>query len=248
MTSINKLRFSIIAPAYNEEQYLPRLLDSIDVARANYSGGQNAIEVIVADNNSTDRTAEIAAARGARVVRVEKRRIGAVRNGGGHAARGEVLCFIDADSAIHPQTFDAIDRAIASGRYVGGSTGLKLERKSLGLLVTYCLAAPVAFITRMDSGVVFCRREDFEAVGGYDDNRLYAEDLVFLMALRRLGQSRHQRLRRLSNIKALGCTRKFDQFGDWHYFGMLGVAIKSLMTGNWHDENLANRYWYNSGR
>jgi glycosyltransferase involved in cell wall biosynthesis len=248
MTSINKLRFSIIAPAYNEEQYLPRLLDSIDVARANYSGGQNAIEVIVADNNSTDRTAEIAAARGARVVRVEKRRIGAVRNGGGHAARGEILCFIDGDSAIHPQTFDAIDRAIASGRYVGGSTGLKLERKSLGLLVTYCLAAPVAFITRMDSGVVFCRREDFEAVGGYDDNRLYAEDLVFLMALRRLGQSRHQRLTRLSNIKALGCTRKFDQFGDWHYFGMLGVAIKSLMTGNWHDENLANRYWYNSGR
>jgi glycosyltransferase involved in cell wall biosynthesis len=248
MTSINKLRFSIIAPAYNEEQYLPRLLDSIDVARANYSGGQNAIEVIVADNNSTDRTAEIAAARGARVVRVEKRRIGAVRNGGGHAARGEILCFIDGDSAIHPQTFDAIDRAIASGRYVGGSTGLKLERKSLGLLVTYCLAAPVAFITRMDSGVVFCRREDFEAVGGYDDNRLYAEDLVFLMALRRLGQSRHQRLTRLSSIKALGCTRKFDQFGDWHYFGMLGVAIKSLMTGNWHDENLANRYWYNSGR
>jgi glycosyltransferase involved in cell wall biosynthesis len=248
MTSINNLRFSIIAPAYNEEQYLPRLLDSIDVARANYSGGQNAIEVIVADNNSTDRTAEIAAARGARVVRVEKRRIGAVRNGGGHAARGEILCFIDGDSAIHPQTFDAIDRAIASGRYVGGSTGLKLERKSLGLLVTYCLAAPVAFITRMDSGVVFCRREDFEAVGGYDDNRLYAEDLVFLMALRRLGQSRHQRLTRLSSIKALGCTRKFDQFGDWHYFGMLGVAIKSLMTGNWHDENLANRYWYNSGR
>ena len=247
MTS-NNLRFSIIAPAYNEEQYLPRLLDSIEVARANYSGGRNAIEVIVADNDSTDRTAEIAAARGARVVRVEKRRIGAARNGGGRAARGEILCFIDGDSAIHPQTFDAIDRAIASGRYVGGSTGLKLERKSLGLLVTYCLAAPVAFITRMDSGVVFCRREDFEVVGGYDDNRLYAEDLVFLMALRRLGQSRHQRLTRLSNIKALGCTRKFDQFGDWHYFGMLGVAIKSLMTGNWHDENLANRYWYNSGR
>jgi glycosyltransferase involved in cell wall biosynthesis len=242
------MKFSVIIPAYNEEQYLPRLLDSIEVARSNYSGGADAVEVIVADNDSTDRTAEVAAAHGARVVTVKKRRIAAARNGGGHAARGEIVCFIDADSAVHPQTFDAIQRAIAGGRYVGGATGLTLERKSFGLIVTYWLCAPLALITRMDSGVVFCRREDFEAVGGYDESRLYAEDVLFLMALRRLGGKRGQRLTRLSTIKALGCTRKFDQFGDWHYFGMLGHAFKSLVTWNWHDEKLAERYWYNSGR
>jgi glycosyltransferase involved in cell wall biosynthesis len=242
------MKFSVIIPAYNEEQYLPRLLDSIEVARSNYSGGPAAVEVIVADNDSTDRTAEVAAARGARVVTVKKRRIAAARNGGGHAARGEIVCFIDADSAVHPQTFGAIDKAIISGRYVGGSTGLTLERKSLGLLVTYCLGAPLVLITRMDSGVIFCRREDFEAVGGYDESCLYAEDVLFLMALRRLGGKRGQRLTRLSSVKALGCTRKFDQFGDWHYFGMLGHALKSLVTWNWHDEKLAERYWYNSGR
>jgi glycosyltransferase involved in cell wall biosynthesis len=248
MTSKNTPRFSIVIPAYNEEQYLPRLLKSIEVARSNYSGGRDAIELIVADNDSTDRTAAISAAHGARVVKVAKRRIAAARNGGGHAAQGEIVCFIDGDSAIHPQTFNAIEVAIRSGRYVGGSTGLTLERKSFGLLATYVLGAPLVWITRMDSGVVFCRRDDFEAVGGYDETRLYAEDLVFLMALRRLGQTRGQRLTRLTSIKALGCTRKFDQFGDWHYFGMLGLAIKSLFTGNWHDENLANRYWYKSGR
>jgi glycosyltransferase involved in cell wall biosynthesis len=248
MTPTNDLRFSIIIPAYNEEQYLPRLLDSIDAARSNYSGGAEAVEVVVADNDSTDRTAEIAAARGARVVRVAKRRIAAARNGGGHAARGEIVCFIDGDSAVHPQTFNAIAGAIASGRYVGGSTGLTLERKSFGLLVTYCLGAPLVLLTGMDSGVVFCRREDFEAVGGYDEDYMYAEDLLFLMALRRLGKTRGQRLTRLPKIRALGCTRKFDQFGDWHYFGMLGHAIKSLITGNWHDKNLADRYWYKSGR
>jgi len=185
------MKFSIVIPAYNEEQYLPRLLDSIDVARSNYSGG---VEIIVADNDSSDRTAEIATARGARVVRVEKRRIAAARNGGGHAARGEIICFIDADSAVHPQTFNAIERTIASGRYVGGSTGLTLERKSFGLLVTYFLGAPLVWLSGMDSGVVFCRREDFEAVGGYDETRLYAEDLLFLIALRRLGKARGQRL------------------------------------------------------
>jgi glycosyltransferase involved in cell wall biosynthesis len=242
------MKFSVIIPAYNEAEFLPRLLDSIEVAKSNYSGGPEAVEVIVADNLSTDRTAEVAAARGARVVTVAKRRIAAARNGGGRAARGEIVCFIDADSALHPQTFNAIDRAIESGRYVAGSTGLTLERKSLGLLVTYCLGAPLVLITGMDAGVHFCRRADFEAIGGYDESRLYAEDLMFLMALRRLGQSRGQKLTRLSSIKALGCTRKFDQFGDWHYFGMLGHVFKSLVTGNWNDERLAERYWYNSGR
>ncbi len=149
---------------------------------------------------------------------------------------------------MHPQTFDAIEAAIASGRYIGGSTGLTLERKSFGLLVTYCLGAPMVWLSGMDSGVVFCRRADFEAVGGYDEGYMYAEDLLFLMALRRLGKTRGERLTRLPAVRALGCTRKFDQFGDWHYFGMLGKAIKSWITGNWHDQKLADRYWYKSGR
>jgi len=242
------MKLSIIIPAYNEEQYLPRLLDSIEVARSNYSGGPEAIEVIVADNDSNDRTAEVATARGARVVTVKKRRIAAARNGGGHAARGEIVCFIDGDSAVHPQTFNAIDKAISSGRYVAGFTGVTLERKSFALMVTYCLMIPMVLLTGIDTGVVFCRREDFEAVGGYDESRLYAEDVIFPLALRRLGRRRGQRLTRLPQVKALGCTRKFDQFGDWHYFGMLGHVIKALVTWNWHDENLAERYWYNSGR
>jgi glycosyltransferase involved in cell wall biosynthesis len=242
------IRFSVIIPAYNEAQFLPRLLASIEAAKSKYSGDSQAIEVIVANNNSTDRTAEVASERGARVVTIEKRRIAAARNGGGHAARGDILCFIDADSAVHPQSFDAIDLAIESGRYVAGATGVVLERKSFGLLITYCLMMPMVWLTRMDTGVIFCRREDFEAVGGYDESRFYAEDVLFLLALRRLGRSKEQRLTRLRGVKALGSTRKFDQFGDWHYFWMLGHVIKSLLTWNWHDKDLADQYWYNSGR
>jgi len=242
------MKFSIIIPAHNEEKYLPRLLDSIEVARSNYSGGRDQIEVIVADNLSTDRTAEVAAARGARVVTVAKRRIAAARNGGARAASGELLCFIDADSAVHPRTFDTIDEAMKSGRYIWGVTGAVLERKSFALMVTYCVAIPLVLLTGLDTGLSFCRREDFETVGGYDENRLYAEDVILPLALRRLGRKRGQRTTRLPQVKALACTRKFDQFGDWHYFGMLGHAFKSLFTRNWHDEQLAERYWYNSGR
>src|SRR5256714_12891856 len=127
------MRFSVIIPAYNEEHYLPRLLDSIEVARANYSGGRDQVEVIVADNDSTDRSAEVATVKGARVVHVAKRRIAAARNGGARAASADILCFIDADSAIHPQNFDAIDRVMESGRYIWGGTGAPMGRKSLPL-------------------------------------------------------------------------------------------------------------------
>ena len=242
------MKFSVVIPAYNEAEYLPRLLDSIEVAKANYSGGPGAIEVIVADNDSTDDTAEVAAAHGARVVAVQKRRIAAARNGGARAARGEILCFIDADSALHPQTFDAIHQAMLTGRYIWGVTGAILERKSFALMVTYCLAMPMVLLTGLDTGLSFCRREDFEAVGGYDENRLYAEDVILPLALRRLGRAKGQRTTRLPQVKALACTRKFDQFGDWHYFWMFGHAFKSLITRNWNDEKLAERYWYNSGR
>lgn len=242
------MRFSVVIPAYNEEKYLPRLLKSIEAARANYSGGGDQIEVIVADNDSTDGTAEVAAAHGARVMHVPKRRIAAARNGGARAARGEILCFIDADSAVHPQTFDAIETAMKTGRYVWGVTGAELERKSFALLVTYWLMIPMVLLTGLDTGLSFCRREDFEAVGGYDENRLYAEDVLFPLALRRLGRARGQKTIRLPQIKALACTRKFDQFGDWHYFWMLGHAFKSLLTCNWNDEKLAEQYWYKSGR
>ncbi len=239
-------RFSVIIPAYNEAQLLPRLLDSIDVARSAYQGGREAIEVIVADNSSTDKTAEIAISCGCRVVHVSKRSIAAARNGGAHVASGDIFCFIDADSQIHPRTFEVIDEAYASGRIIAGATGLRLERKSPGILLTYCLLVPFIWLTGIDAGVVFCRREDFQAIGGYDESRLYAEDVIFLLMLRRRGRQHGQRLTRLRSVKALGSTRKFDEFGDWHYFSLMRLAM-GFLRGQ-EDRELAARYWYKPQR
>ena len=75
-------RFSLIIPAHNEQDYLPALLDTVEIARLHYKGGSNLIEVIVVNNASIDRTAEIASARGCLLVHEEKRVIAAVRNAG----------------------------------------------------------------------------------------------------------------------------------------------------------------------
>ena len=242
------MRFSVVIPAYNEEKFLPRLLASIKVAASKYSGGRDQIEVVVADNDSTDGTAEVASQHGARVVHVAKRRIAAARNGGARAASGEILCFIDADSASHPNTFNEIERVMGTRRYVWGVTGAVPERNSVGPLITHYMFMPMVWLTGLDIGLSFCRREDWQAVGGYDETRLYAEDVLFPWALRRLGRTRGQRLVRVPKVKALHSSRKFDQFGDWHYFWMLAHAFKSLVTWSWNDEKLAERYWYKPER
>ena len=241
-------RISLVIPAYNEERFLPRLLDSVDAAAAAYAHGKSAVEVIVADNASTDRTAAIASERGWRVVPVEKRSIAAARNAGGQAAKGEIVGFVDADMRIHPGTFDAIERALASPRIVGGSTGCTLDRWSLGLLVTYAVFLPVVWLTRFDTGVVFCRRLDFDATGGYDESLRVAEDVGFLLALRRVGRKQGRRLTRLRHAKAVASTRKFDDHGDWHYLTTIpGLAIGMLLKRP-SSLRAIERYWYEPRR
>jgi glycosyltransferase involved in cell wall biosynthesis len=241
-------RLSLVIPAYNEERLLPRLLDSVDAARARYAAGPEEVEVIVADNASTDATPRLAEARGCRVVAVATRMIAAVRNGGAAVAGGAILSFIDADSVIHPRTFDVIEAALDSGRYVGGATGVTMERWSLGIVVTWCLAVPVVWLAGMDTGVVFCRRADFEAVGGYPEDRHFAEDVAFLLRLRRLGRGRGQRLARATAAKAIASTRKFDEHGDWHYFPMAARAVPSLLRRSGVTPDWASRYWYRPPR
>lgn len=234
-------------PAHNEEALLPRLLATVDRARASFRGGRDSIEVIVADDASSDRTAEIARNAGARVISTNKRCIGAVRNAGAAAARGELLAFIDADNQVHPDTFNVIADFLARPDVVGGATGVKPERWSVGIALTYMLFVPVAALLRLDTGVVFCRRRDFEIIGGYDESRRFAEDVVFHLELRRLGRRTGRRLVRASAAKAIFSTRKFDQYGDWHYLPLMATAPISYLN-RWAGNKLADWYWYGNRR
>jgi glycosyltransferase involved in cell wall biosynthesis len=221
-------RISLVIPAYNEQAALPRLLDSIDLARQRY---RTEIEVIVADNASTDRTPDIAHSRGCTVVHVQKRAIAAARNAGAHAATGEILAFVDADSSIHPDTFNAIDDAMGKGHAIVGATSARYDRTSFGIAFTTLCATIVFAVTRLDTGVVFCLRKDWQSAGGYDESRLWAEDICFLFALKRLGRP----FVRLKNVRAVTSARKFDRFGDWHAFAL---------PLNLFRVDFVQRYWY----
>jgi glycosyltransferase involved in cell wall biosynthesis len=242
------IRISIVVPVYNEEEYLPALLDSVEEARERFIFDPSLIEVIIADNGSTDNTLMIAAQRGCRTVHEDRRIIAAVRNTGARVAQGEILAFTDADNIIHQDTFNEIEKALASSRIVGGATGVRLERMSVGIACAYAIIVPMVWATGMDTGVIFCRKRDFWDVGGYNEGYLFAEDVQFLWGLRNHGRIRGQRLVRIRKCKAMTSTRKFDQFGDWHYVRLIFKFLLSLIIRKYTLEGFARKYWYSDER
>ncbi|MFH1219141.1 MAG: glycosyltransferase [Candidatus Eisenbacteria bacterium] len=250
----NDPHISLVVPARNEGEHLKRLLDTVDDARARYRGGAHAIEVIVADNGSTDSTPEIAMARGCSVVNVSTRCIAAVRNGGAAVACGRLLAFADADFGIHPETFNYIDTVMRNPAFIGGGTGLVMERRSLGIAVTLLIIMPPFWLIGIDGGVLFCRRSDFLLVGGFDESFRASEDVRLLRALRYLGRSRRPRevlatrhaARRLRVPQALAVVscRKFDKHGDWHMLAGLFRWVFWLLFSRKKMDDFIQRYWY----
>jgi hypothetical protein len=92
--------------------------------------------------------------------------------------------------------------------------------------------------------VVFCRREDFVAVGGYDESRPIAEDVDLMLRLKRHGRKLGRRFVRLRGVKAVTSTRKFDDYGDWHFWPTaLQVGMLMLFSRQGFERKIKT-YWY----
>ena len=111
---------SIAIPAFNEAKYLPETITTAKRASRAFAVAGWQSEIVVCDNNSTDATAEVAKAHGARVVFEPFNQIAASRNAAGRAAEGDWLVFVDADTRVSPELFREMMRAFAAGDCIGG--------------------------------------------------------------------------------------------------------------------------------
>ncbi|HET7730383.1 MAG TPA: glycosyltransferase [Usitatibacter sp.] len=177
---------SFVVPAYNEERLIGATLEAIH-ASARELG--LAYEVVVADDASTDATAAIAAAAGARVVPVEHRKISATRNSGARAARGGRLVFVDADTRVNAAVVRAALAAMDAGAVGGGAqVAFDEEAPRWG----HAAIGPVIGFMRVFNWAagcfIFCTREAFERAGGFDEAYFAGEEIHFSRALGRLGR------------------------------------------------------------
>lgn len=177
---------SFIVPAYNEQDELPEALRTLREA-ADASG--ETYEIIVVDDASTDRTAAVAAAAGARVIPVSYRQIAAVRNAGARAAHGEILFFVDADTHIGPQHVTGALAALREGCSGGGAwMAIRGDVPMWSRAFAWVFSA-LYFGSNLGAGAfLFTTRAKFDACGGFDERYFAGEEVFFTKALKELGR------------------------------------------------------------
>jgi glycosyltransferase involved in cell wall biosynthesis len=175
---VSEARLSVVIPAYNAERTLERVLAAVR------EGADARDELIVVDDGSTDRTAEIARAAGATILEGDGQGYaGGARNLGWEHATGDVVVFLDADDIPMPGWSAGVRRAvrefpgaiIGGGRAFAGTSGwswvahLQVETPYLAVgeprpvpfVASYCMIVPRELALRFDRSyggedAVFC--------------------------------------------------------------------------------------------
>ena len=174
------MKISVVVPAFNEEKLLGESLGSMRAALGAFEKRGWEPELVVCDNNSTDRTAAIARQAGARVVFEPVNQIARARNTGASHATGDWLLFIDADSHPSRELLSDVADAIACGDCLAGGSTVWFDRFYLGAAVANLLWNAVSRGLKWLAGsFIFCEAAAFRAAGGFN-RELYASEEIDL--------------------------------------------------------------------
>lgn len=182
-----KLSVSVIIPAFNEAANIARLLESLRVAK-----DEAVLDVIVADNGSTDNTVGVAQSYSTqmpvRVLSLPGLRISALRNAAAREAGGELLAFIDADCSCRPGFFQAAARMFREHpRAVLGSKYLVPDEYSWIARTWYAPPLSGTSVSFVPAGNMLIGRDVFREIGGFDESIQTNEDCELCLRARKMG-------------------------------------------------------------
>lgn len=180
----------VIIVTYNSEKWVSACIDSLEIAGSYFK----ELNLYIVDNNSSDTTCNLLEERRVRTSlngfeilhQKENLGFGLANNIGAKAGQSSIICFINIDTTVYPDTFSVLDcEILKSNEKVAAWEMRQLPYEHPKIY------DPVTGETGWVSGAAFAvRREIFEAVGGFDSNLfMYAEDVDLSWRIRALGYS-----------------------------------------------------------
>lgn len=241
------MKISVIIPAFNEEKLLPATLASVQSALPAFTERGWETELIVCDNNSTDRTGDIARAAGAKVVFEPMNQIARARNAAVDVATGDWVLILDADSRPSLELLRDVAETIASGRCILGGTTLQPDQVYFTSWVVYKVWNGLSRWRRWATGpFIFCETTVFRQLGGFNEILYSSEDIDFSLRMRPLARKSGKSILILNRHPLVTSARKFKLYRRREYVRFL---LKTLFTAGSTLRNKKDCYtWYDGRR
>lgn len=220
------MKISVVVPAFNEERLLGRSLSDVKSAAGAFTRRGWETELIVCDNNSTDRTAEIARNAGALVVFEPVNQIARARNRGAAAATGDWLVFVDADSHPSAELFAEMAKEIQSGTCLAGSATIRLDQK---YIVAELVAPLWNFASRwrrlLAGAFIFMETAAFRKLGGFSNELFAGEELELSLRLKKMAKKMGKRIVILHRHPLVTSARKMQLYTLRQHLAFLFCVI-----------------------
>jgi glycosyltransferase involved in cell wall biosynthesis len=241
------MKISVVIPAFNEEKLISETLRRIQDAMVAFTERQWQAELIVCDNNSTDRTGDLARQAGATVVFEPVNQIGRARNSGARAASGDWLIFVDADSHPSRELFADVADTILSGKVLAGGCTVKLDGGSTwGHRVARLWNTMSRTLRLLAGSFIFCDAAAFRELGGFDEKLYASEELELTKRLKALAKARGKKVVILHRHPLITSARKIHLYSRGEHLRFLFKTIFNW-RGTLTDRDACHT-WYDGRR
>lgn len=190
---MKKTNISVIIPAYNEEKYIEKCIESVKNQKTNLK-----YEIIVVNNNSTDNTSKIAKKYKVKLLDEKKQGVGAARRTGTQNAKGEIIIHIDADTRLFPNHFEKVwghfkkDKELAC---LGGQF-IFYDANFIQRMIRKILYKPTLFLAKISTkgalgptgGNMAFKINTYKKTKGFNPKLNFGEDADITLQLKKFGK------------------------------------------------------------
>jgi len=221
------MKLSVIIPAYNEEKYIADTLSKVKQAIQENNIDNNDWELIVCDNNSVDKTVQIAQQYGAILIHEPINQISRARNTGASIAKGHWLLFIDADTYPNASLMQEVFTIINDNSYIGCGATVKVEGGTFFNRARMERLNPLLRLLKICGGAfLLCKADAFRTIDGFSLTLYAYEEIDLIKRLKKHGKTVNKKFTILHKNPIITSGRK----GDYTLPSMITLLVSNAVA------------------